>query len=347
MSGGAHARGLLAALHDVNRLGLLSLDQWADLLPAAERARLLPRVGIAARSLETQLPDWVRDRLESAALRGTQYGRDVLVEVGHIRRALRGIVEPVLLKGAAYVAAGLPCGVGRVVQDVDILVDESVLPRVEAALVAHGWEFEQLAPYDQRYYREWMHELPPMRHRARRTMLDVHHRILPRTGRLHPPTERLLERSQVAGGLRVPAHTHLLLHAAAHLFQDGEIAGSLRDVVDIHDLVTSATAPDFALELAGEAAAMGLERPLYYSLRTAHRLLKTPVPQSLDAAAREWGPAPPIRRVMDSLVDRTVLDESAAASFALYLRANWLKMPPGLFARHLLSKLVRRSQRTP
>ena len=37
--------------------------------------------------------------------------------------------------------------------------------------------------YDQRYYREWMHELPPLLHVRRQTALDVHHAIAPETAR--------------------------------------------------------------------------------------------------------------------------------------------------------------------
>ena len=67
-----------------------------------------------------------------------------------------------LLKGGGYVAAGLPPGTGRRVADIDVLVPRADLARVEQLLRDHGWEFPDLDPYDERYYREWMHELPPL-----------------------------------------------------------------------------------------------------------------------------------------------------------------------------------------
>ena len=50
-------------------------------------------------------------------------------------------------------------------------------------------------------------------------MLDVHHRILPRTGRVHPPTERLLEKAVEVGGAAVLSPEHMVLHSAAHCFR--------------------------------------------------------------------------------------------------------------------------------
>ena len=190
-------------------------------------------------------------------------------EIDRIHRALLPIgVRPVFLKGAGYIAAGLLSGVGRVVADVDILVAEVDIPRVEAALKEHGWDFEPLDAYDERYYREWMHELPPMRHQGRGTMLDVHHRILPRTGRIHPPTDTLLALAVEVAGTRVLCPEHMVLHSAAHLFQDGQVAGALRDVLDIRDLLeTFGRAPDFERRLTAAAEVLGLGRPLYYAVR--------------------------------------------------------------------------------
>ena len=54
-----------------------------------------------------------------------------------------------------------------------------------------GWATTHHDPYDQRYYRRWMHELPPMLHIRRMTLLDVHHAIVPATADLKPSSEAL------------------------------------------------------------------------------------------------------------------------------------------------------------
>ena len=142
------------------------------------------------------------------------------------------------------------------------------IARAESALREHGWEFAPLTSYDDRYYRQWMHELPPMRHRERGTMLDVHHRLLPKTGRVHPPTATLLEKAVEVEGTAVLSPEHMVLHSAAHLFQDGEVGGALRDLVDLRDLLESLSA-DQLRQLGVEAQALGLSRALCYSVRYA------------------------------------------------------------------------------
>lgn len=337
----AGARVLYEVLADRERLARLTESEWDVFLAVADHARLLPRLAIEEqlRLSSLPLPGWVRDRLTSAAIRGRQYERDVCWEIDRIRRALATVdVDPVFLKGAAYIVAGLTCGVGRVVADVDILVAEQDLPRVEAALLTHGWQFEPLDSYDERYYREWMHELPPMRHRERGTMLDVHHRILPRTGRIHPPTDRLLSKVVTAGGARILSPSHRLLHAAAHLFQDGEILGSLRDLTDIASLSGDEA---FWKETADEARILGLGRAAYYSVRYASRLSPRAFPDSALAAVAEWAPRRAVRALMDGLVETTLRKGSRMATpagAALVARSHWLKMPTSLLLPHLWRK---------
>src|SRR5581483_3934078 len=118
--------------------------------------------------------------------------------------------------------------------DVDILVPRAALPRVEAALMRQGWATSHHEPYDQRYYREWMHELPPLRHVARGTVADVHHSIAPPSGRLKPDSAKLLAAAETVTGyasLKVLANLDMILHSAAHLFLNEDLTHGLRDLV--------------------------------------------------------------------------------------------------------------------
>ncbi|MDQ2697120.1 MAG: nucleotidyltransferase family protein [Pseudomonadota bacterium] len=331
--------------------GELRLADWDRLLPLARRAGVLGRIRhrLAGGGLLPRVPEPVRPHLESAAVIAAEHERRVRWEVNRIRRALAELDCPiVLLKGAAYVLAGLACAGGRLTSDVDILVPREQLGAVEQALRRHGWETAKPDEYDQQYYRRWMHELPPLRHRLRQTVVDVHHTILPRTSRLRPDPARLLAAARPLDGgpLRVLAAPDMVLHSAAHTFYDGELNPFLRDLLDLHDLLTEFAAADagFWPALAPRARQLDLERPLFYALRYARRFLDTPVPaavlEALDAAAPAW----PVRRLMDALAQRTLLAElppswsTAGAQRLLYWRSHWLRMPPLLLARHLLRK---------
>ena len=77
--------------------------------------------------------------------------------------------------------AGRPAASGRVFADVDILIAQPLLGEAESLLTLQGWMSDKLDAYDQRYYRQWMHELPPLQHMRRSSVIDVHHAILPET----------------------------------------------------------------------------------------------------------------------------------------------------------------------
>jgi hypothetical protein len=138
----------------------------------------------------------------------------------------------------------------------------------------------------------------------------------------------------------------MIVHAAVHLFHDGEISGAVRDLVDLDALLRRFDAEaDFWPQLAADATALGVTRPVFYALRYAHRLLGTPVPAHLLAGTSAWAPPAPVRVAMDALVEATLGAGSRGAglsAFALYVRSHWLRMPPIMLARHLTRKALAR-----
>ncbi len=234
--------------------------------------------------------------------------RSVRWEVEKIETALSGAKIPfVLLKGAAYEMAGLPAATGRLFVDVDIMVRLDDLERAERALFDHDWISSKLDAYDQRYYRTWMHEIPPMRHITRNTSLDVHHTILPPTAAFKPDVQKLWgEASELPGhpGVWVLSNTDMVLHSAVHLFHDGDLAGGLRDLVDLDSLLAyfgSDTA--FWSQLLERAIEMDLVRPCYYALKYSRNILGTQVPDDVLAKTGVLGaPNPLLEAGMDILV---------------------------------------------
>src|SRR3546814_20826851 len=83
-----------------------------------------------------------------------------------------------------------------------------------------------------------MHELPPLIHKERDRMIDVHHTILPLTARQTPDAEAMIADSVALGdGLFVLSPEDMVLHCVAHLFADGDLAGGLRNLWDFHCLL--------------------------------------------------------------------------------------------------------------
>jgi len=345
---------LLEVLRAPGAMATLGLAEWDLLLRQAEHSGMSAILSCLAeeQGLLDLLPAPVRTQFGWLQAPVRRHRQAVGWEVRQLARVLAPLGVPLLLlKGAAYALAELPAGRGRLFSDIDILVPEAALGEVEAALMLDGWVSANPDPYDQRYYREWMHELPPMQHARRQTILDVHHAILPRTAAVWPNPALLWEAAlPLPGqpGLRVLAPVDMVLHSAVHLFHEGEFEHGLRGLFDLHRLLVHFGADlGFWEALPARARALEVERSLFYALRYTSLMLGTPVPATLLAAAAGRPPAA-VLALMDALFGRVLqpLHPSCedrfggAARFALYLRGNWLRMPPLLLARHLLHKAL-------
>lgn len=340
----------------------LDAPSWDLLIRQARRAGLLARIAalLRQRGLTDRVPPAPRLHLEAAEALARAHHAEVRREVNAIQQALRPLGLPViLLKGAAYLWTDLPPAAGRLFSDIDILVPKPRLAAVEAALMSRGWATTHHSPYDQRYYRTWMHELPPLRHIHRQTVLDVHHAILPETSRLKPSAAKLIAASRDAGrddGVRTLAPVDMVLHSMAHLFHNEELSHGLRDLSDLDLLLRHhAAEPGFWPALTLRAQELDLERPLHYGLNQTHRLLGTPVPQDRLDVVRAMGPGWPLSHLMDALWSRALRPHhrsvadwlTPVALFLLYVRAHWLRMPPLLLLQHLSIKALRRHEDGP
>ncbi|MDT3705784.1 MAG: nucleotidyltransferase family protein [Thiobacillus sp.] len=331
----------------------LSLAKWDLLVRQARQAGLLAR--LHARfdelGLSEAIPRLARWHFEAAAALAHKQQIAVRWEVCQIRDALAGLNGPlVVMKGAAYVMAGSPAAHGRLFNDIDILVPRRLLNQAEAALMLAGWHTTGLSAYDDRYYRRWMHEIPPMQHIRRATVIDVHHAILPDTARYFPDPEKLLGRAVPVADLPdvyVLAAEDRILHSAAHLFHDGELPHGLRDLTDLDLLLRhEAATAHFWPRLVTRATELQLGRPLFYALRYARHFLDTPVPGDVWEALRPVAPSPVLLRLVDGIFSRALAPSHASCSDALspvarqaaYVRAHWLRMPSHLLLPHLFHK---------
>lgn len=313
---------------------------WPGIISAARAEALLGT--IAARVLA--LPG--AERLPVAAI--LQDARDA---ADHARRAAvwearmaaaaldAANVRFVLLKGTAYAALDHPAAVGRQIGDLDILVAHRDLAATETALAAAGWEPLKQDAYDDAYYRQWMHELPPLIHRERDRMIDVHHTILPLTHRAKPDADAMLARAQrLDNGLWVLDPLDRIVHCAAHLLADGDLTGGLRNLWDFHLLVET----ERALHEADLRAAL-LARSSQHGLRAT-------VERALRLRDTVFGSGAAEQTLTDRLFVARLLARDdwgrgrrPATRAAFYVRSHLLRMPLRLLIPHLWRKARRRS----
>lgn len=339
---------LIEALRTPTDVSAWPLARWDLLLRQARQADLLPRLAWLLRATDTWLdiPEFARFHLESAEVLADKQRHALTWELVEIARALADLPGPViLLKGAAYFAMRLPPHHGRLFGDIDLLVPRAQIGAAEAALMLAGWEGEHHSAYDQRYYRQWMHEIPPMRHIKRLSVIDLHHAILPLSARIKSNSTPLFENARPVTGfvnLFVLGPADMLLHSATHLFTEGEYKHGLRDLVDLDSLIRHFSIdPGLWPELEQRARTLNLGRPLYYALRYCKAALDTPIPTELGTRN-----APPFASFMDALFGRALAPEhpscgdtlTGLARWMLYVRGHWLRMPLYLLVPHLFHK---------
>lgn len=276
-------------------------------------------------------------------------------EVEGLSRVLAaGDIRIILLKGAAYALDDHTFARYRHFGDIDILVPRWALRNVERLLNVSGWLTTKPNAYDQHYYRAWMHELPPMQHLHRGTNLDVHHAVLPLTARYTADSRMLIEAAQGARGLSevdVLSPSDMFLHAAAHLFCEGEHENALRNLLDLHDLLKEffSTGQLSVPELVNRAVNLGLTEILALAARYLERIfgLETAIRigEALKARGLEGGNS----RWLDWIYDAAFLGFHPSckppfltlARQALFLRGHYLRMPLGLLTAHLVRKAWR------
>lgn len=328
------------------------MQDWELLVSQAARGSLLARLAqhLTDTGLILQMPSVVAEQLAGPRVLAARQQIEVVDEVERIRNAvIRCTDKIILLKGAAYLVAELPPFRGRLFSDIDLMVKRDEVPSVESALLGAGWVSQERDPYNQRYYRRWMHEVPPLFHVIRASAIDLHHTIA-------PPTSRFRVDANMLYGQLVPTRFEkvftlgpedMVLHSAVHLFQEGEFDRGLRDLLDLRDLlIFFSQKEDFWNNLQTRAKDLGLQEPLCFALFHLRRLFRFSPPKSCVSLAREvdtWRSRHQLINWCLGLALKPAHPScdtqfTAFARWLLYVRSHQIRMPIYLLIPHLLRK---------
>lgn len=352
----------LQALHDPSMALRWSLAEWERVVRISRRLRLLARIAerIDSAGILGRVPAPVRRHLVSAQRVSKWRQSALLWALERIEPLFPPSTYPrVLLKGAAYMGQGLPIAAGRVPADLDILVPREHIDDAQSRLIAAGWAVIELDPHDERYYYDWSHEIPPLRHPAHRIELDLHHNILPPVAKTRVDADVLLERLRPSRwpSWQVLDPTDQILHSAAHLFLDSEARDRIRDLVDLDGLIRHFASEPAAFWpcLVTRAKELGLEEPLALACHFCVAWLGTPIPEDARTAIAAIGPGP-VRRawllpLLESVLmpcepdDVSPLTQGMAAALLL-VRYQRQRLPLRLLVPHAWHKLgIGRRQR--
>jgi hypothetical protein len=352
---------LIESMLDPRTLVGLDAAAWERVLSCARRNAVLAYLAERAASADIidSLPEIPRAGLVSARMAAARLAQLARWELDRVRRALQPWGIPmIVLKGVAYLVRGMPHASTRLLSDIDIMVPRDRIGDAEQALLEAGWKGTTLDAYDQRYYRRWSHELPPLLYPGRLLEVDVHHTICPPLSRLRPDPEQFWANSEPSAdaGIRLLSPIDSVLHAVVHLFFDSDFNGRFRDLLDLHELLVAfGSEQRFWSGLLVRARQQGVGRPLYYAFTTLSQVLGTAIPAQAMRESRQFRPPPAVDHWMTGTL-KCVLTPAdperwppahRGRLWLLYVRSHWTRMPAHLLVPHLLRKSVRRARSVP
>lgn len=345
---------LIQVLSHPHLLAALNKNEWQILLAQANTSQLVARINYLMDLHHYKKPKYVKWHLESAYKIAEKQRKQAVVEFLEVPRSLEKTASQlVFLKGAAYIAKNLPCSFGRTFSDIDVLVKKDELKKIETILKFSNWLKTEIDDYDELYYRTWMHEIPPLYHFTRGSVLDIHHNILPSTNKHMPDADNFTFSNvevENVGTIKTLDDTDLCIHMAVHLFTESEFHHGLRDISDFDMVLRHFQKQDtnFTKQLLHRAKEIGLYDYTRLAVRYSHMVLTTPLQENLLTALQA-----------DSKFNTLIQDfcftnifkpnhqscktwHRNVAEFVLYWRGHLLRMPVKLLIPHLIKKSLMR-----
>lgn len=325
-------------------------EVWEDLVHVLRESNLLGTLGhqAEAHGVLQDYPTYAQRHLQSMRVYSDRQARQVRYECRLINdRLVSEGIRPVFLKGAGYTLRGSRNGLGRIYSDIDVLVDRGSIEQAQAALRRDAWYSPPITDYDERYYRKWAHEVPPMKHLLRRTVIDLHHNIVPPISGRAPDIGSLLKGVETTGeGMWVLSAPAATLHSLVHLFSNEDLSSGFRDLVDLYLLLEEYGDEHFWRELLALAEETGFVQELAFGVILLEMVLGYRVVEYARTELRE-----PLASTSGSFVVKHVFRpalrphhplvcggrENLAIQLA-YVRGHWIKMPLPVLAGHLAVK---------
>ncbi len=212
---------------------------WEEFCRTASDEALLPalKAHFAQLKINTELPLEIAGFLSAVERVNRERNGAILSEVKHAVTLLNGVgVRPILLKGVAYLAAGVyRDAAARYIGDIDLLVPESQIPAAVEELSRNHYQQDNRDPFG-----PFRHHYPPL-HRAGRPQIELHHSLGPgKCSRLLAAPEVIAKSLScdldgTSVGIPCPEHlaTHLIMHSQIQHPYTERIWPPLRAICDL------------------------------------------------------------------------------------------------------------------
>lgn len=341
---------LRKVINDTNQLALISLKESEALLKVLRHEGLLARFGpsflnVLEKADNEPVRNYLTVHINNAITVAQQQEQTVHNECNELNKILNQVgIKPIYLKGAAYTLKNNHTSKGRTFSDIDLLVEKKLIPKAEQVLSIHGWIGKELNDYDEKYYREWAHEIPPLKHSGRGTVLDLHHNIVPLISGRAPSFEVFKNNLEEESGCFTLSPAAMTLHSAIHLFLNEDFTKGFRDNIDLHLLFSEYGEDKFWVDFVSLAKKTNFECEALLAIRYCQRNWQTNIPKDVESSFKKpsrlkiwyWdfifsGALNPKHPDFSPNFAKTKI-------FFAYIRGHFLKMPSIVLVKHLVIK---------
>ncbi len=349
---------LIQVLQEPAIIRHFNASDWNVLLRQASSAKMPARLAyhLKAADLINAVPDKILNHINSEQVKVAHLHTQVHQEVQALNQLFNKLdIKAIYLKGTAYLLADLPLAQGRFFSDIDILLNQDEIAKVEIALKCQGWKSQKTDDHDQAYYRNYMHEIPPMQNIMRGTVIDIHHNILPvcndniiDISLLSVDALKLDNISTHCQPSYVLTPAVMFLHSAIHLFHEGELEQGLRGLSDLDILLShfEESETNFSNQLIDLAKKINQQQSLFYAWRYLNKVLKRKLSTTAQAFVGDYQQQAPNLATIDFIFTNlftahhstTASWQFSVAAQLAYWRGHLLRMPLRLLIPHLMKK---------
>ncbi|MCJ8321079.1 MAG: nucleotidyltransferase family protein [Colwellia sp.] len=347
---------LLSVLIKPNSVSTFTHAQWNLLLRQASTAKMLTRIEhlLTEHKLLDKVPAKVQSHFYRENVKISHLHTQVKQEIQILNQLFKkNNINPIYLKGTAYFLTDLPLAKSRTFGDIDILLNQEDIAKIEIVLKCQGWISQKSDDHDQEYYRNFMHEIPPMQNMARGTIIDIHHNILPICNKNTINIELLklnaftaVQDSNVKGNVLAPEA--MFLHSAIHLFHEGEFEQGLRGLSDLDILFQhfDQKEENFSQKLIQLAEKINQGQSLYFAWHYLNKIFERKLPKLATHFVKDFKKKVKLASLHDFIFFNMLISHHSStktwsfvlASHLAYWRGHLLRMPLYLLIPHLLKK---------
>jgi hypothetical protein len=313
---------------------------WTLLVHHCREQALLGSAYLYLKQHDNKMPADILSHFESGKIYADKQLQTMVLELLMLEQALAQADYPILLvKGVAYRLHRFGFATGRVFSDLDLLVPADKVNLTVDMLQSAGFMDSTEHDYDRRYYIDWSHQHPPLRHYTRGSEVDLHHTIFFAKSSVSVDIKQFIANSKPieSSCFSLPTPADMFVHSCLHLLFQEEHHKLIKDLVDLYELYNSI--PD-KQSIVGSASLTNKPEVVAHGLNIISELFNLPL-SAMELSFIQQQTSWISRQSLHYLISTLTSDDrqNKLAKIWWVARGHLIKMPWYLLLYHSVAKV--------